>query len=392
MASRISFNQISSHILDRLFMNYGKLEGIQEQLATGKRINNAADDPVSAAQSMELRAQIDQFGSFKRNVDDGLGYMGTIDSTLNTATNIYQAMRERAIQASNDSNSADSRYFIGQEVRGMFDQMVALSNTTFKGEFVFSGTNTQVPPYEMRTGQSTIQAGAPINSSNSNYVAVGSWIDLKDQNVTDSNDTPSKNANPDLIVPGTFGISGLTEGTDYEVNYHTGQLKILSPVAAAALGAGNLTANYSWLRRNEKDLDGVSNREIEEGITARVNTTATDAFGAKTGGNAWDAMIDLLEGTLHNKADKVRGSLDQIDQSLKRNLTAQSTNGARVNRFDSTESRNTERQTYTTELQSDIEDVDFAKAVSDFNLQQAVYEASLKMGAQALQNSLVNFL
>jgi flagellin-like hook-associated protein FlgL len=221
---------------------------------------------------------------------------------------------------------------------------------------------------------------------------VGSWIDLKDQNVTDSNDTPSKNANPNLIVPGTFGISGLTEGTDYEVNYHTGQLKILSPAASAALGAGNLTANFSWLRRNEKDLDGVSNREIEEGITARVNTTATDAFGAKTGGNAWDAMIDLLEGTLHNKPDKVRSSLDQVDQALKRNLTAQSTNGARVNRFDSTSSRNTERQTYTTELQSDLEDVDFAKAVSDFNLQQAVYEASLKMGAQALQNSLVNFL
>lgn len=392
MASRISFSQVSSRILDRLFMNYNKLEGTQEQLATGKKVNSASDDPVSAAQSMELRSQLDQFSSFQRNINDGLGYLGTIDSTLNTGTNLYQAMRERAIQASNDSNSGDSRFYIGQEVRGMFDQMVALSNTTFKGEFVFSGTNTQVAPYEMRGGQSTIQAGAPVNSSNSNYTAIGTWIDLKDQNVTDSNDTISKNAYPNLIVPGTFAISGLKEGTDFEVNYHTGQLKILSAPAAAALGGGNLTASYSWLRRNEKDLDGVSNREIEEGITARINTTASDAFGAKTGGNAWDAMIDLLDGTLHNKPDKIRNSLDGIDQSLKRNLTAQSTNGSRVQRFESTQSRNSDRQTYTTELQSDVEDVDFAKAVSDFNLEQAVYEASLKMGAQALQSSLVNFL
>ncbi|MBW8887001.1 MAG: flagellar hook-associated protein FlgL [Fibrobacteres bacterium] len=392
MASRISFSQVSSRILDRLFMNYNKLEGTQEQLATGKKINNATDDPVSAAQSMELRSQLDQFSSFQRNINDGLGYLGTIDSTLNTGTNIYQAMRERAIQASNDSNSGDSRYYIGQEVRGMFDQMVALSNTTFKGEFVFSGTNTQVAPYEMRNGQSTIQAGAPANSSNSDYTAIGTWIDLKDQNVTDSNDTPSKSALPNLIVPGTFGIPGLKEGTDFEVNYHTGQLKILSAPAAASLAGGNLTASYSWLRRNEKDLDGVSKREIEEGVTARINTTASDAFGAKTGGNAWDAMIDLLDGTLNNKPDKIRGSLDGIDQSLKRNLTAQSSNGARVQRFESTQSRNSDRQTYTTQLQSDVEDVDFAKAVSDFNLEQAVYEASLKMGAQALQSSLVNFL
>lgn len=392
MASRISFNQVSSRILDRLFSNYSKLEGIQEQLATGKKLNSASDNPVSAAQSMELRSQLDQFTSFQRNIDDGLGYLGTVDSTLNTGTNIYQAMRERAIQASNDSNSAESRYYIGREVRGMFDQMVALSNTTFKGEYIFSGTNTQVPPYEMRNGQSTLQAGAPANSSNSTYLAVGTWIDLKDKNVTDSNDTVTNNAYAELIVPGTVNISGMKEGVDYEVDYRNGKLKILSNAAGTAIASGNVDMTYSWVRRNEKDMDGVSNREIEEGVTARINTTASDAFGGKVGTNAWEAMIDLLEGTLNNKPDKVRGSLDKIDDALKRNLTAQSSNGARVLRFESTQGRNTERQTYTTQLQSDVEDVDFAKAVSDFNLQQAVYDASLKMGAKALQNSLVNFL
>ncbi len=73
-------------------------------------------------------------------------------------------------------------------------------------------------------------------------------------------------------------------------------------------------------------------------------------------------------------------------------MTAQATNGARINRFTSTQSRNDERVRYTTELQSNVEDVDFAKAASDFNLQQTVYEASLKMGAQSLQNPFVNFL
>ena len=392
MASRISFNQISARILDRLFTNYNKLEGIQEQLATGKKLNNASDNPVSASQSMELRTDLDQYKSFQRNVDDGLGYLGTVDSTLNTGNNIYQNMRERALQASNDSNSAESRYYIGREVRGMFDQMVALSNTTFKGEYVFSGTNTQVAPYEMRTGKSTIVAGAPAASPSSSYLAVGAWISLKDTNVDDSNDTVSGDANPDLIVPGTFSISGMTEGTDYEVDYRNGKLKILSAGAAATIIGGGAVANYDWLRRNEKDLDGTSNREVEEGVTAKVNTTATDVFGGKTGVNSWEAMIDLLEGTLNNKPDKVRTSIDKIDSSLRRNLTAQSGNGSRVLRFEATQSRNEERQMYTTKLQSDIEDVDFAKAVSDFNLQQAVYDASLKMGAQALQNTLINFL
>jgi flagellar hook-associated protein 3 FlgL len=392
MSSRISFNQISARILDRLFTNYNKLEGIQQQLATGKKLERASDNPVSASQSMQLRSELDQYSSFQRNMDDGLGYLGTVDSTLNSGNNVYQAMRERAIQASNDTNSAESRFYIGREVRGMFDQMVALSNTAFKGEYIFSGTNTQVAPYEMRKGSSTIIAGAAPASSSSSYTAIGSWINLKDTAVTDSGDTVSKSALAELLVPGTFSISGMQEGTDYEVDYRNGKLKILTAPAAALITGGGVTASYDWVRRNELDLDGVSNREIEEGVTARINTNATDVFGGKVGTNAWGAMIDLLDGTINNKPDKVRSSIDGLDASLKRQLTAQSANGARVLRLESTQSRNVERQVYTTKLQSDIEDVDFAQAVSDFNLQQAVYDASLKMGAKALQNSLMDFL
>jgi flagellar hook-associated protein 3 FlgL len=99
-----------------------------------------------------------------------------------------------------------------------------------------------------------------------------------------------------------------------------------------------------------------------------------------------------MEGTLLNKADKVRESVAQLDQSLSRSLAAQATNGSRVLRFESTQERNHQRIVYSTELKSDVEDVDFAQAVSEFTMQQAVYEASLKMGARAIQNTLVNFL
>lgn len=393
MSSRISFTQISSRILDRIFANYGKLEGIQEQLATGKKINKASDNPVNASQSMQLRSELDQFGSFQRNINDGLAYLGTVDSTLSTATNLYQSLRENAIQASNDTNSAESRFYIGQEVRGMFDQMVALSNTAFKGEYVFSGTNSQVAPYEMRNGASNVVNGAGALTGDMNYLGVGTPMDLIDKNVTDSKDTITSNANPLLVVPGTVRVNGLQEGTDYTMDYIKGQITFNSAAATAAVASGTATITYSWLRRNEKDLDGTINREIEEGVKAKINTTATDVYGSKTDPNgAWEAMINLMEGTMNNKPDKIRTSLDQLDISMKRQLTAQSANGARVNRFENTQGRNDDRTVYTTKLQSETEDVDFAQAISDFNLQQAVYDASLKMGARAMQSTLGDFL
>src|SRR6185436_9923170 len=150
MSTRISFSQINQNVLDRLFENFSKLEDIQEQLSTGKKVNRPSDDPVAATSALELRNQVSALNTYQRNIDDGLAYLGTVDTTLSTGNSLYQSMRERAIQASNDSNSAESRTFIGQEVRGMLDQMVALANTSFKGEFVFSGNNSQVAPYEMR--------------------------------------------------------------------------------------------------------------------------------------------------------------------------------------------------------------------------------------------------
>jgi flagellar hook-associated protein 3 FlgL len=392
MSSRISFGQISNHILDRLFMNYNKLEGIQSQLASGSKVSKGSDDPVAAAMSMGLRSDLDQYGSFQRNVSDGLAYLGTVDSTMSSANGVYQSLRERAIQASNDTNSAESRFFIGREVRGMFDQMVALSNTTFKGEYIFSGTNSQVAPYELRSGVSKVVNAPPALSGNMSYTP-GVAMNLMDKSVTDSRDTITGAANPGLVIPGSLRVNGLTEGTDYTVDYVHGQITFTSAAATAAVAANTADITYEWVRRNEKDLDGVINREIEEGVKARINTTASEVFGSKTQANgAFESMINLLDGTLNNKPDKIRTSIDGLDNALKRQLGAQSANGARVLRLESTQTRNDERMVYTTKLQSEVEDVDFAKAISDFNLQQTVYEASLKMGAQALQSSLVDFL
>lgn len=395
-ANRISFGQISNRILDRLFTNYNKLEGVQQQLASGKKIDKASDDPVAVSQSMELRGEVDQFGSFQRNVDDGLAYLGTVDSTLSTATNLYQNMKERAIQASNDTNTGTSRFYIGQEIRGMFDQMVALSNTSFKGEYVFSGSNSQVPPYEVRNGASHV-VGAPGALSGDmglNGATIGVPIQIVDKNVDDSKDTATRDANAYQIIPGTFKVAGLTEGTDFNVDYIKGTVTFIAPGAGALAVAGGagIDMTYDWLRRNEKSLDGVATREIEENVSARINTTATDIYGSNQESNSWQAMINLMEGTLLNKPDKIQNSIKGLDTAMQRQLTAQATNGARVQRFESTQTRNDERTVYTTQLQSDVEDVDFAKAISDYNMQQAIYDASLKVGAQAMQQTLVNFL
>lgn len=399
MGTRISFSSMNARVLDRLNHNYNKLEGIQQQLSSGKKVSRASDDPVAVSNSMELRTQINQFKSFQRNVDDGLAYLGTVDTTLSTGNALFQNMRERAIQASNDTNSAESRFFIGREVRGMFDQMVALANTAFKGEYVFAGNNTQSSPIEMRSGASTVLAVAPTGANMQLTAAdlgtPAATMRLQDANVQDDSRDSNDYANAYFVLPGTLIIPTLQEGVDFQMDYVHGEITFLTTAATnLAATAGGIQMQYDWLRRNELDMDGVVNREVEEGVTAQMNTTLSEVYGPEDDkdSTSWAAMINLLEGTLLNKGDKVRDAIGKLDASMTRSLSAQASNGSRVLRFESTQSRNDERIVYNSELQSNVEDVDFAEAVSQFTLQQAVYEASLKMGARAIQNTLVDFL
>lgn len=386
MSGRVTFTQMATHVQQHIFENYARLDQSQQQLSSGKRIMRPSDDPVSVSTDLQLRASLGQLTQYNRNIDDGLSYLATIDSTLQTGNDLYHHLREKAIQGGSDTLNAANRLDIWQEVRVVFDQMVSLANTTFKGSYVFAGTQTQKAPYEIRDGLEQITSQLTVGT-------VGQPIQITDLNITDSN-TVGGVPNAKNIIPGTLSITGYTEGTDYTIDYHNGTITFTPPAnnaLADAAGPG-LDIRYSWLRRDESDMDGNIHREVAENSKARLNTTATEAFGAPSELTTWDSMITLMEGLHLNKGETVRQSIGELDQVLDRNLSAQATNGARTNQYSSSKERISSNTLSLTDLQSQIEDVDFAETVSQMQMQQAVYQASLQVSARSIQQSLLNYL
>ncbi len=386
MSTRVTFSQITTNVQNEINKNYVRLDKLQTSLASGKRIMRPSDDPVAILSSLAIRSDISQIGQFKRNIDDGKALMATIDSTLMTQNNLFQAAREKAIYGANDTQGAEQRIYIGREVRVMLDQMVAMANTSFKGDFIFAGGNTQVAPYELKPGSQTLTTELTV-------ATVGTPIQIWDTSVTDSN-TPSGFARAYHIIPGSFEVAGFVEGTDYTVDYVNGRITFTPPGTDALTQAGGagIDLSYEWIRRNELDLDAKLHREVDKGITMQINTTASDVYGGVNDQTTWEAMITLLDGLHNNQSTKMLESIGKLETGFNRSLGAQATNGARMNRLDYTDERNTTRTVDMTRLKSQLEDVDFAEAISQFLLQQSVYDASLRTGARAIQNTLANFL
>lgn len=142
-------------------------------------------------------------------------------------------------------------------------------------------------------------------------------------------------------------------------------------------------------------------RTIGPGVSVPVNVRGADFLG----GDPLVAQPDgLLLTTLRGVATNLRAGtpaaadalrttdLQALDRNLDNLTSIRATVGATTNRLETAVLRLRELAETSTEVLSKIEGADMAKTLTDFSLQQAVYQSALKTGANIVQNSLLDFL
>jgi len=126
-----------------LLSNNRDLEQTFKRLSTGLRINSAKDDAAGLAISARFTSQIRGLNQAVRNANDGISLAQTAEAAMNEMGEALQRMRELAVQAANDTNSASDRAALQAEV----DQHVAeidriATQTNFNGRTVLDGSFT----------------------------------------------------------------------------------------------------------------------------------------------------------------------------------------------------------------------------------------------------------
>jgi len=153
---RVTFTSVNRNVQKHLSGQYSTMANLQEQLATGKRLQKPSDAPVDVANAIKLRTKSKQLEQYKRNIDDGLAVMGVASSAMQSMNELLHRARELAVQAANDTNTDIDRTYIQQEVDQIYRQMMSVVNTQFKGNYIFNGTNTKTPPYIIASSESKI--------------------------------------------------------------------------------------------------------------------------------------------------------------------------------------------------------------------------------------------
>jgi len=211
---RITFATVNRNVQRNLSRRYSDLVGYQEQLATGKRLRKASDDPVDVANTIKLRAKEVQLGQYKRNIQDGLAVMGVAASAMASMNDILHRTRELAVQAANGTYNDNDRMYMQQEVDQLYRQMMSVVNTKFKGTYIFNGTNGNVPPYKIAS------SGCELTDYNNRTMATFGTVFARK---FDGNDWNTPNI-PDPAV--ATGATHAFNGDTLYLNYASSHLRI----------------------------------------------------------------------------------------------------------------------------------------------------------------------
>ncbi len=117
------------------------------QLSSGRRIQNPSDDPAaSAALSLNLQSQSQQ-DQFLQSIASIRELLSTSDATLNSIVQSLERAVSLGIEGANGTQSAENRSALAEEVQGIREQVLTLANTSFRGVFLFAGTEITAQPF-----------------------------------------------------------------------------------------------------------------------------------------------------------------------------------------------------------------------------------------------------
>ncbi|KZL94084.1 flagellin [Clostridium magnum] len=162
----INHNLPGMNAINRMNANAANASKSMTKLSSGLRINNAADDAAGLAISEKMRGQIRGLDQAGANSQDGISMIQTAEGALGETHSILQRMRELAVQASNDTNTASDRNEIQKEVNQLSSEINRIAGTTeFNKQVLMDGTKSA----SQVTGASVAITKAGANATQTSY-------------------------------------------------------------------------------------------------------------------------------------------------------------------------------------------------------------------------------
>lgn len=152
MVGRITSLMTTNQVLNNINAVQDQLATTQQELSTGKSINQPSDNPYGASLAVQLNTDLSGLTNYSNAVTDGTAWASAATTSLQSIQSMVQRIQEVAVQASNGTMSAADLSASADEVKQLTAAIKQEANTQYNGQYIFSGTATTTAPYSAATG------------------------------------------------------------------------------------------------------------------------------------------------------------------------------------------------------------------------------------------------
>ncbi|HIJ72688.1 MAG TPA: flagellar hook-associated protein FlgL [Candidatus Hydrogenedentes bacterium] len=176
---RVTQSLIILRSLYNLQTQMREIMGLQEQLATGQKVNSPSDDPVNARRAIDTRTVIQKNEQYLDNISSVGPQLEESSASMLAIVSALQRVQELTIQAANDTNVQQQLDQIAIEINQLLEGVLVQANHETNGRYVFGGTRTMAPPYvATRNANGDITAISYVGNDEHIYVAISDGIDV----------------------------------------------------------------------------------------------------------------------------------------------------------------------------------------------------------------------
>lgn len=148
MINRVSTFSQYQNLTSNLMRKQGAVNNTNEQLATGKRIKTAGDDPVASVSTQNYKQQLVQIEQFQKSITLANNRLGTLETSLKNVESHIDSSKQKVIGMINGAMGSDDRSAFKSELESLYEGLLNLANTQDEGgNYVFAGHQVNVMPF-----------------------------------------------------------------------------------------------------------------------------------------------------------------------------------------------------------------------------------------------------
>ena len=136
-----------SVILNGLQTNAQQENQALQEVASGQKLNSLSDDPAAAASLVNLRMQSSSDTQYLQNISSLTGSLNVADSALSSVVEALTTAQTLGVEGASGTVNTQNQQALAQQVHGIQQEIMGLANSTYNGEYLFSGTATTTQPY-----------------------------------------------------------------------------------------------------------------------------------------------------------------------------------------------------------------------------------------------------